>query len=176
MCENVNLKCACDEGYDKGVLKKTIENNVFTIFGNIQQNSSIVVRYHGILLETLNQEDTLNIFYYFDSNIQTKKNVKLQKCTKCIGENYCVTINLENFTKLHFGFESTNNMCDINQNKPYELEISPDPISNIMQRYGFEKNASLPVLEEEKTTILQSFKRILNNIKYLLKREKQHKI
>ena len=32
MSENVKFECACDIGYDKGVLKKTVENNIFTIF------------------------------------------------------------------------------------------------------------------------------------------------
>lgn len=72
MCENVKTKCACDIGYDKGVLKKTLENNIFTIFGNLSQKSSIVIRYHGILTE--NNDKKFNMFYYFDSMESNKKN------------------------------------------------------------------------------------------------------
>ena len=32
MNEFVKFECACDLGYNKGALKKTIENNIFTIF------------------------------------------------------------------------------------------------------------------------------------------------
>lgn len=32
MNEFVKFQCACDTGYDNGAIKKTIENNIFTIF------------------------------------------------------------------------------------------------------------------------------------------------
>ncbi len=36
MNEFVKFECACKLGYDKGALKKTIENNIFTIFRKLK--------------------------------------------------------------------------------------------------------------------------------------------
>jgi len=163
MCENVKTKCACDIGYDKGVLKKTLENNIFTIFGNLSQKSSIVIRYHGILTE--NNDKKFNMFYYFDSMESNKKTVPLDRCTKSIGECYCAVIDLENYNNLHFGFMDENENYDINSNKAFELPISVDPIANLMQRYGFEKNKNLPTCEPKEQPTLNNFKNIIESIK-----------
>ena len=46
----------------------------------------------------------------------------------------------------------------------FKLEIHPDPIADIMQRYGFELNTNLPTCEQN-TDKLYNFKNILNSIK-----------
>lgn len=168
MNEFVKFECACEAGYDKGALKKTIENNIFTIFGNLNQKNSIVIRYHGKLTEKDNDNSTaFNIFYYFDEAENDKKTIKLCKCTKCIGECYCVTIDLDMNHFLHFGFFDENNKYELNNNNAFKLEIAPDPISNIMQRYGFEQNTNLPTCNENKDKIFV-FENILNSIKLFL--------
>ena len=163
----VKLECACDIGYDKGALKKTIENNIFTIFGNITQNSSIVIRYHGVLTD--NHEKQFNIYYYFDTPDNTKTYIALKKCAKCSGECYCANIDLDCHSKLYFGFTDENNNIDNNVKKDFELSISPDPISNIMQRYGFEENPNLPICED-KTECVNKFKKILIGIQNIFKK------
>ncbi len=165
MNEFVKFQCACDVGYDKGVLKKTIENNLFTIFGNLNQKNSIVIRYHGILTENnTNNSTTFNMFYYFDNAEYDKKTIQLQKCSKCDGDCYCATIDLDMNHTLNFGFFDNNNNYEQNGNYTFKLEITPDPISNIMQRYGFEQNTNLPTYEKnkDKMFVLQN---ILANIK-----------
>ena len=169
MNEFVKLDCACDTGYDKGALKKTIENNIFSIFGNINQNKTIVVRYHGILTE--NTENIPNEFYlaYFFNNDETNKTkIKLNKCCKCSGECYCGLIDLNSNTSLSFSFFDKNNNFELNgKNEIFKLEISPDPIDNIMQRYGFEQSVNLPSYTENKENIFV-FKNIINNIRDFL--------
>ena len=165
MSEIVKFECACNAGYDKGALKKTLENNIFTIFGNLNQKNSIVIRYHGVLTESdINDLTTYNMFFYFDDLKSEKQIVKLQKCNKCAGECYCCTLDLDMYNTLNFGFFDNNNVCELNCDKPFQLKISPDPISNIMQRYGFEQNTNLPVVESDKDKI-SSFEGILNIIK-----------
>lgn len=165
MCKNVKTGCACDQGYDKGVLKKTLENNIFSIFGNLNKNNSIVIRYHGELTSNINQNSTFEISYFFDSNEKDIKTIPLCKCNKCIGDSYCVTIELEKFSNLHFCFKDNKNNYEKNQGKMFCLKISDDPIESIMQRYGFEKNENLPTNTPETSSGLNHLKTLLQKIK-----------
>lgn len=170
MNEFVNFECACNVGYDKGALKKTIENNIFSVFGNLNQKNSIVIRYHGPLTEIEDNNSTeFSMFYYFDNLENNKKSIKLHKCTKCTGDCYCATIDLDMCHSLNFGFLDSNGNFELkNDITSFQLNILPDPISNIMQRYGFEQNSALPALEKKSNTIF-SFGNIFNNIKLFLK-------
>ena len=165
MSENVKFDCACDTGYDKGVLKKTLENNIFTIFGNLNERNSIVIRYHGVLTENiLENSPKFNMFFYFDEAENDKKIITLQKCAKCLGDCYCATIDLDNHHSLNFGFSDENNNYELNNHKPFRLNIDPDPISDLMQRYGFEQNSNLPTCGTNKEKMFTS-DNILNIIK-----------
>ena len=104
------------------------------------------------------------MFYYFDEAEKDKKIIKLKKCCKCIGDCYCATIDLDLYHNLHFGFFNENNEYELDQNMTFKLEIAPDPITNIIQRYGFEQNTNLPSCEENKDK-LYAFENILNVIK-----------
>ncbi len=104
------------------------------------------------------------MFYYFDEAENDKKIIKLQKCTKCIGECYCATIDLGINHSLNFGFFDKNYRYELNAGKAFKLEIAPDPIANLMQRYGFEQNINLPTCEENKDKIF-AVHDILNVIK-----------
>ena len=163
MCENVKQPCSCDEGYDKGVLKKTIENNIFTIFGNLSWDNSIVIRYHGILQEKDNSLP-IRCFYTFDIKTNPQKEMALTKCTKSIGECYCLTIDLEKHSKIFFGFKDANNSVEQNGNEMFELNILKDPISDIMQRYGFEQNKNLPVCNKNRDKCFSFLKAFFKKI------------
>ncbi len=165
MNEFVKLECACDAGYDKGAVKKTLENNIFSIFGNLNQKSTIIVRYHGMLTEhSCDENRKFNIYYYFDNDLNTKKIVELKKCCKCIGDCYCASINLDMNHLLNFGFFDDNNNYEIVGDKDFELTITPEPISALMQRYGFEDNIYLPTCDNTVDTLL-TWPKILNHIK-----------
>lgn len=139
---------------------------IFLLFsGNLNQNSTIVIRYHGTLTENDGNNSTeYSMFYYFDEAENDKKVIKLHKCTKCVGECYCATIDLDINHRLNFGFFDESNKYEINTDKAFQLEIAPDPISNIMQRYGFEQNTNLPVIEDKNSKSF-AMKNILNAIK-----------
>ena len=105
------------------------------------------------------------MFYYFDEAKNDKNIIKLQKCTKCDGECYCATIDLDINHCLNFGFFNADDKYELNGENPFRLEIAPDPIANIMQRYGFEQNTNLPTCEESKDKIFV-FENLLNKIKH----------
>ena len=145
---------------------KRQQKTIFLLYsGNINQGNSIVIRYHGILAEnTVSNSTQFNIFYYFDKSENDKKTLKLQKCTKCDGQCYCATIDLDMFHSLHFGFYNENFEYELGKETPFTLDISPDPITDIMQRYGFEQNKNLPTYSAT-TDEINVFKEIVNKIK-----------
>ena len=162
MNENVKLSCACDEGCSKGALRKTIENSIFTIFGNLVENNTIVVRYHGHLTDD-SKDNTFHIFFYFDFE-EKKEELQLTRCSKCAGECYCTLIDLNNYSKIRFGFMDSHGNIEQNNDKLFELDIIKDPISKIMQRYGFEENTKLPLVSDECHKETGLFKTIIKHI------------
>ena len=164
MSENVKMSCSCDTGFDKGALKKTIENNIFTIFGNMVENNSIVIRYHGLLSDNPDT-NSFSIVYYFDSEIENKRELTLTKCTKCEGQCYCGAIDLKSHSKMFFVFKNEEGQLEQNGENIFELCILKDPISSIMQRYGFEANTNLPIEKDSLSKHENHFKNIIESIK-----------
>ena len=167
MNENVKPTCICDLGYDKGVLKKTIENNVFTIYGNINKGNYIILRYHGELIDKINYENyTSNLFitYFFDNNDEKKETICLAKCNKCIGENYCALIFLNEYSKINFEFHlenAENHIVTNDTNMIFELNITNNPLTNILEKYEMEEQAKLPIAPKDSEIKLRN---ILNKI------------
>ena len=104
------------------------------------------------------------MFYYFDVAEIDKKTIKLERCCKCVGECYCATIDLNTNHTLNFGFCDNKNNYELSNNNTFKLDIAPDPISNIMQRYGFEQNTNLPTYEKDNDKVYV-FRNILNVVK-----------
>lgn len=173
MDNNVNSSCICELGYEKGVLKKTIENNIFTIYGNINKSNYIVLRYHGQLIDSIdhnNYKNNLYISYYFDDNINQNHVVSLAKCSKCIGENYCTLISLENYNSISFNFfmlpEGKDNSSCYTEETSFTLPITENPLTNILQKYGIEDNNNLPITTNDKQIQIK-FKKLISWIKQL---------
>ena len=123
-----------------------------------------------MLTENIASDSTqFNMFYYFDQAENDKKIMQLQKCTKCDGECYCAAIDLDIFHSLHFGFFNENAEYELDKETPFTLEIAPDTITNIMQRYGFEQNINLPTYENNNSKI-NVFKGILDKFKSFFNR------
>ena len=169
MNENVKQMCICDLGYDKGVLKKTIENNVFTIYGNITKNNYIILRYHGALIDNVSYEnylDNLYITYFFDNDSKSKETICLAKCNKCVGENYCALIYLGEHDKINFNFslkDTLENIVTYNDNNMiFELNIKSDPLTDIMNKYEKEEASNLPIAPKDSEIRL---KEMINKIK-----------
>lgn len=169
MNENVKPTCICDLGYDKGVLKKTIENNVFTIYGNINKNNYIILRYHGELIDNVNYENYTNnlyVTYFFDNNEQKKETICLAKCSKCIGENYCALIYLDEYSKINFEFTLKSNdgttVLPQDNSMNFELSIKNNPLTDIIEKIEKEETSNLPVAPKDSEI---QFKELINKIK-----------
>ena len=167
MNENVKVSCVCARGYDKGVLKKTIENNIFTVYGNLNKNSYILLRYHGQLIDNIdynNYTNNLYISYFFDGNKENISNSTLAKCEHSVGENYCALISLDEHDCIDFQFylrsENEDNICS--EATTFKLDIQIDPLENLIQKHGLADITALPVSQEENEI---KFKKILNSIK-----------
>ncbi len=173
MNENVNNTCICKLACDKCIIKKTIENNIFTIFGNISKNNSIVLRYHGELIDSIcyeKYENNLYIKYFFDDNKAAIINQNLAKCTKCIGENYCALIDLGNHEKITFSFCTKENLEKENL-MSFNLNISEDLLSAVMDKYDDELNKNLPVIESNKEIKIKNIIQTIKDYFILLKRK-----
>lgn len=169
MNENVKITCVCELGCDKGAIKKTIENNVFTVYGNVTKNNCIIIKYHGELIDKIdytNYENNLYISYYFDNNPETTHTIPLAKCIKCIGENYCSIIDLGEHNNISFKFNLTkNNIIEKSEPTDFKLEIKKDLLTDILQKHGLEENTNLPIIQN--SCGLQ-IKKIINSIRALL--------
>lgn len=165
MNKNENSSCICEQGYDKGALIKTIENNVFTIYGNIVKNNHIVLRYHGKLIDSIdhnNYTNNLYISYYFNGNSTATNTIVLAKCNKCIGENYCALIPLEEHNSISFNFFVDKSSSTETEETSFNLNITKDPLMSVLEKYGIEENMSLPVCEQPKQ---MQIKKIISAIK-----------
>ncbi len=173
MNKNANNTCICNLAFDKCAIKKTIENNIFTIYGNISKNSSIVLRYHGELIDSIcyeKYENNLYIKYFFDDD-KTSINYKcLAKCTKCIGENYCALIDLENHEKITFYFCSQDNITSEDL-MSFNLNISENLLSSFISRYEDRINENLPVVESKKELRIKSIIQTIKDYFILLKKK-----
>lgn len=169
MNENVKIMCTCELGYDKGALKKTIENNIFTIYGNLQKNNCIVLRYHGELIDNIDYENYSNdlyISYYFDNYLELVHTVPLAKCCKCVGENYCTVIELEEHTNISFEFHLNTSFSQITphsqNNMTFKLDIKNNPLEDVLQKCELEETKNLPIAQNDSAI---QIKKIINNIK-----------
>lgn len=173
MNENVNTTCICNLACDKCTIKKTIENNIFTVFGNIAKNNNIVLRYHGELIDNIcyeKYENNLYIKYFFDDNKTNTLHQCLAKCTKCVGENYCTLIDLGAHEKITFSFCTKDNM-DKEDLMSFNLNISEDLLSLIMDKYENKPNEYLPVVETKKEIRIKNILQIIKDYFALLKRK-----
>ena len=173
MNENVNTTCICNSACDKCIIKKTIENNIFTIFGNISKNNNIVLRYHGELIDSIcyeKYENNLYIKYFFDDDKLNTKRQCLGKCTKCVGENYCTLIDLDTHKKITFSFCTKDNI-DKEDLMSFNLTISEDLVSSIIDKYDDKPNENLPVVESKKELKIKNILQIIKDYFTLLKRK-----
>lgn len=172
----VDLHCTCEEGCNKGVFKKTIENEKFSIFGNLNKNNCIILRYYGKLTkstEEIELEDNteLYMYYTFDNNWQDKKHIQMGKCLIGRNNDFCIHIDLENHDLISFGFYDNKGKFDLKEDSlTYSFTISNDIISDIMKRYGFEANKELPTIVEYKVNYMINVESVLLKLKKVFKK------
>ena len=145
MKENEVEKCYCEEGFEKGAIKKNFEFENFSIFGNLMKKNTIVIRYSGCLTKTnSDKENKIILYYVFNNDWTNKKEIILKPCHHEKG-TYCATIDLEENMCITFGFYNSVGEYDKNLANSYSLKIANNTIDDIMKRYGIEENTELPV-------------------------------
>lgn len=158
-------KCYCEVGYMKGAIKKNCEFENFSIFGNLMQKNTIVIRYNGILAKS--NSDKITLYYVFNNDWTNKKEITLTTCEHEKGA-FCASIDLEDYLNITFGFYNNSGTYDMNLANSYSLKIATNTIDDIMKRYSLEPNESLPI-SQENSTKLHTFSSIINGIKNIFK-------
>lgn len=147
MCEKEVEKCCCEEGFSNGAIKKNFEFENFSIFGNIMKNSTIVIRYNGHLKFNSN----VKLYYVFNNDWNNVKKVPMSIC-KHDKNSYCGIIHIGEELNISIGFCNEDN-GEIAPQNSYTFKIAQNTINDIMKRYNFENNESLPIIQEENKNI-----------------------
>lgn len=175
MSNVVDFHCTCEEGCNKGAFKKNVEDEKFTIFGNLNKNNCMILRYHGELVKPnedadLEKPKEIYMYYTFDNNWQDKHHVQMSKCLIGRNHEFCINIDLEQHSLISFGFYNNYGKFDIKDDSTtYCFNIGNDIISDIMKRYGLEDNKELPAVVEYKVSYMMSTESTLVRIKNFFK-------
>lgn len=131
MDNTVPIECCCISAYDKGCAEMTFENDSFSIYGQLFENSYILIKCHDVADDIVSP--TLKATF---NNGSEQKDLPLSKCLHGKDGDYCALLNLE---KNYFL-----NLCMNNSDeKNISIKINKDPLVEIMQRYNLDKNPEL---------------------------------
>ena len=161
MCKKEVEKCCCEEGFSNGAIKKNFEFENFSIFGNIMKNSSIVIRYNGHLKFNSN----VKMYYVFNNDWNNVKKTQMNIC-KHDKNAYCGIIHIDEELNISIGF-CNEDESNITTSASYTFKIAQNTINDIMKRYNFEANESLPTVQTENKHMNNIFT-IFNKIKKIL--------
>lgn len=161
MCEKDIEKCRCKEGFDSGAMKKSIEFENFSIFGNIMKNNTIVVRYNGHLKFNSN----VKMYWVFNNDWDNIQSASMSICDYD-KNSYCAILELKDEFSISIGFCTDNTTDAISQANSYTFKIAQNTIDDIMKRYNFETNEALPTVTEKKN--IHKLENIFNKIKEII--------
>lgn len=141
--ENSNRVCCCNEAIKKGIYTKTFENCSFSIYGNLMQGKSILLNYHGKLVDTncSNNADTIpNVYMYycFDNDWENKRIINMSVCKQKSTLSYCYIIDLPESSNINIAFTNDKNEWDTDAKGSYYIKIYPDIEKEILKRYGLD--------------------------------------
>lgn len=151
--ENIEIKkCSCLSAFSEGIGEKSFENDFFSIFGQIVEEKSIVIKYHG------NEETTSpEITVKFDENEPML--IKLAKCEHGKKYDYCTTLSLENYRYLNIKVNNNFESC-------YAIKIMKDPLKKIIERYALDRDPEkLPTVTDSFSNIRSIFYKFLSSLK-----------
>lgn len=151
--ENIEIKkCSCLSAFSEGIGEKSFENEFFSIYGQIVEENSIVVRYHGN-----NEITNPEIIVKFDENDPIT--IKLARCSHGKKYDYCTTLYLENYRYLNIKINENYESC-------CAIKIMKDPLKNIIERYALDRDPEkLPIVSSSFSNIKSFFHNILSYFK-----------
>lgn len=144
--ENKERFCCCSEAAKKGIYVKSLENDNFSIYGNLMHNRSILLNYHGKLINSFNKLDynkskipNIYLYYCFDNNWNDKKIINMNVCNSNTYElSYCTIIDIPENENINIAFTNDNDEWDVTEKGTYYLRIYPDVEKAILRRYNLD--------------------------------------
>lgn len=121
---NNNLCFCIDVLHSSENFKLNYENDVYSIYGDINKNNTVLIKYHGYLIPN-NELDSKKIFInYGYGNFWAEKDVKeMNMCKNSEKASYCLLLDLANAETFNFCFMDSSNNWDLNENTSYHFNI-----------------------------------------------------
>jgi hypothetical protein len=140
-----NKTCYCSELLKSNEnFKLSQENEVYSIFGNLNRGEKIIIKYFGKLVNDEQNQDKKILFNYGYGNLWTDKNVlEMQECCHSDKKCYCLELELINNDNLFFCFMDNNNNWDLIGSSSYMIPVS-ECITTMAK-----KNIEIALIEEE---------------------------
>lgn len=140
-----NDKCCCTEYLEKDTkLELSFENEVYSIYGNLNNKERIILKYYGKLMPCDNLDDKKIFLNYGYGNLWIDKTVvEMDLCRHNEKKCYCHELELVNVENLFFCFMDSENNWDLNNNSSYMITID-SPLTTLTK-----KTFAVEVAEEE---------------------------
>lgn len=165
--ENKQRMCCCNEAVKKGIYTKSLENDNFSIYGNLMHGRSILLNYHGKLIQNndITNDDKLKapniyLYYCFDNNWNDKKIVNMNVCNKNSKLSYCTIIDVPENENINIAFTNDADKWDVTEKGTYYLKIYPDIEKAILRRYNLDGAPPIIISENLPAKPMSLFKKI----------------
>jgi hypothetical protein len=117
--------CCCTEYILKDtMLKLSLTNETYSIYGNLNKGDKIILKYFGKLILVDSSKDIKIFLNYGYGNLWSDKNVlEMAICVHSDKKCYCIELELVNTENMFFCFMDNNNNWDLNESSSYMISI-----------------------------------------------------
>jgi len=118
--------CCCTEYIEKdNMLKLSLTNETYSIYGNLNKGEKVILKYFGKLITNDTSKDIKIFLNYGYGNLWTDKNVlEMTLCHHSDKVCYCIELELINIENMFFCFMDNNNNWDLNNSSSYMISIN----------------------------------------------------
>lgn len=165
--ENKQRICCCTEAVKKGIYEKSLNNDNFSIYGNLMHGKSVLINYHGKLIKNndITNDDkskapNIYLYYCFDNNWKERKIMNMNVCNKGNEISYCSIIDIPENENINIAFTNDNEEWDTTEKGTYYLKIYPDVEKAILKRYNLDAVPPVIISENLPTMPINFFKKL----------------
>lgn len=165
--ENKQRICCCNEAVKKGIYAKSLENDNFSIYGNLMHGRSVLLNYHGKLIKNndiTNDEKSkapnIYLYYCFDNNWNDKKIVNMNVCNKNSKLSYCAIIDIPESENINIAFTDDCDNWDVTEKGTYCLKLYHDVEKAILKRYNLDGTPPAIISENLPIKPINIFKKL----------------
>jgi len=173
--ENKQRICCCNDAIKKGIYTKSLENNNFSIYGNLMHGKSILLNYHGkliknndIVYDDKSKIPNVYLYYCFDNNWNDKKIVNMNVCNKNGKLSYCSIIDIPENENINIAFTNDSDEWDTDEKGTYYIKLCPDVEKAILKRYNLDFTPPTIVSDNLPSMPISLFERIKGKVSNLL--------